>query len=215
MSFDTSIVLPETPIRNEGQFSRAPVTPMTAPARLAWTTTPSFRQTPSVAATVGKAPKPQETDARRLEQRGKQIAFGKATLGYKLWKLQCEIGSTLKERSPHGEIAKHATTNSDADNNIPRTPRCEQRCSKRAWDAQVRDWRVRLHRFDPATEDAWREALRLFPRETLELASAAAQGSLEKVACMPPQDIIVQASMLVLPETAVPVARCLDLDGEI
>lgn len=69
---------------------------------------------------------------RRLQQRLKQVAFGKSTVGY-----QC-----YTEQVPHGMR--------DPDNpDHPTTPRIDYPCSKRMWDRGLRQWRRSLHRWDP------------------------------------------------------------------
>lgn len=102
----------------------APVTPTTAPARLHFDDefmTPTRVKTPSTKI------KTVETDGHRLDQRSKQVAYGKATLGYLLCK----------------KAAKDLPAEKQLE--LPRTPRESQKCSKRCWDAQIRDWRVKLH----------------------------------------------------------------------
>ncbi len=109
--------------------------------------------TPMRAKTPSTKLKAVETDSRRLGQRGKQIQYGKSTLGYRL----CRIVSATEE---------------DAPADLPRTPKEGQKCSKRCWDAQVREWRVKLHGYDPKTAEEWRVAYQLFPKEALDLAAA-------------------------------------------
>lgn len=75
-----------------------------------------------------------ETDEHRLAQRVKQIEYGKRTQGYVNYIAQVP----RKQRGA-----------SD-----PRTPDTTQRCSKRAWDGQVRKWRRLLHAFDDAGSDS-------------------------------------------------------------
>eukprot|EP00670_Eutreptiella_braarudii_P004869 CAMPEP_0174280612 /NCGR_PEP_ID=MMETSP0809-20121228/893_1 /TAXON_ID=73025 ORGANISM="Eutreptiella gymnastica-like, Strain CCMP1594" /NCGR_SAMPLE_ID=MMETSP0809 /ASSEMBLY_ACC=CAM_ASM_000658 /LENGTH=379 /DNA_ID=CAMNT_0015373605 /DNA_START=58 /DNA_END=1197 /DNA_ORIENTATION=+ len=75
-----------------------------------------------------------ETDERRLEQRLKQIEYGKVTQGYKNYLAQRPKEKRLKRD--------------------PQTPNAWQKCSKRSWDGQVRKWRQQLHKYDdpPGTE---------------------------------------------------------------
>ncbi|KAI8924923.1 histone RNA hairpin-binding protein RNA-binding domain-containing protein [Entophlyctis helioformis] len=74
------------------------------------------------------------SDERRLEQRQKQIDYGKNTIGYRRYS---------------ESIARHKRRKGD-----PETPDKYSKCSKRAWDAQVRSWRRRLHQWDPPSDDA-------------------------------------------------------------
>lgn len=78
---------------------------------------------------------PEETDQHRLEQREKQIQFGKSTLGYQRYLAAVPKGQRKKYEHPD-------------------TPDAKQKCSKRAWDGQVRVWRRALHNWDPAEEVA-------------------------------------------------------------
>ncbi|KAL2919720.1 hypothetical protein HK105_200634 [Polyrhizophydium stewartii] len=79
-------------------------------------------------------PNEPSSEARRLEQRQKQIDYGKNTIGYRNY-----INSVPKNKRRKGE---------------PETPDKHSKCSKRAWDAQVRSWRRRLHLWDPPGETA-------------------------------------------------------------
>jgi len=87
---------------------------------------PDAVKTPSKAK---KAPKPRETDVRRLAARQKQLDIGKNTTGYQKWLMQ----ASPDKRNAEG----------------PRMPDLHQICSKRSWDGQVRKWRRELHLFDP------------------------------------------------------------------
>lgn len=69
-----------------------------------------------------------ETDPHRISQRQRQIDFGKNTIGYQRYLEQCP---------------KHTRSKG-----LPRTPDVYQKCSKRAFDGQVRKWRRRLHEWD-------------------------------------------------------------------
>jgi len=70
-----------------------------------------------------------EEDPRRLEQRQKQIDYGKNTAGYQAY--TDAIPKNKRKR----------------DN--PKTPNKFQSCSKRSWDGQIRKWRRSLHLYDP------------------------------------------------------------------
>lgn len=69
------------------------------------------------------------SEERRLEQRQKQIDYGKNTIGYQRYT---------------SKIDKRERSNGD-----PETPDKYSRCSKRAWDGLVRSWRRKLHKYDP------------------------------------------------------------------
>jgi Histone RNA hairpin-binding protein RNA-binding domain len=75
-----------------------------------------------------------ETDPRRLEQRQKQIDIGKNTRGYDKYSQS---------------VAHHKRHLSKAQSDHPLTPDIYQRCSKRAFDGKVREWRRLLHMWDP------------------------------------------------------------------
>lgn len=219
--------VPSTPARaggsaENGSWSSRKVfaTPYTAPARMHNVrngggpgnandsiTTPTRGRTPATKI------KTVETDKRRLDQRAKQVVYGKATLGYRLAKMH-DAMSGLAIVNGGEETSATSTTNA------PRTPRSDQKCSKRCWDAQVREWRVRLHAFDPKSHDEWRSALEQFPAETLELAAALDKNATQFSAtqCMPPDDIMemarreVEAAAKVAPRE--PVARSLKLNDD-
>eukprot|EP01060_Flectonema_neradi_P004852 TRINITY_DN13197_c0_g1_i1.p1 TRINITY_DN13197_c0_g1~~TRINITY_DN13197_c0_g1_i1.p1 ORF type:complete len:434 (+),score=83.46 TRINITY_DN13197_c0_g1_i1:76-1302(+) len=78
----------------------------------------------------------EETDRHRLQQRQKQIGFGKVTVGYRNY-----ISAVAPEAREEGN-SMH-----------PRTPRIEQVCSKRSWDAQIGQWRRTLHAWDTGVAD--------------------------------------------------------------
>lgn len=75
---------------------------------------------------------PSFRDDRRLEQRLKQIAFGKSTIGYQ----------NYVRILPHDE-------RDPTDPHHPVTPCFYDSCSKRMWDANLRRWRRALHYWDP------------------------------------------------------------------
>ena len=74
-----------------------------------------------------------ETDARRLEQRQKQIDYGKNTVGYERY---CRLVPKKKRRRELIET-EH-----------PVTPDIQRGVSKRTFDAWIRRWRTQLHRWD-------------------------------------------------------------------
>lgn len=69
------------------------------------------------------------SEKRRLEQRQKQIEYGKNTIGYKVYTKV---------------IKKENRKKTD-----PWTPDKYTKCSKRCWDGMVRTWRRQLHSWDP------------------------------------------------------------------
>ncbi|KAJ3188292.1 hypothetical protein HDU85_005443 [Gaertneriomyces sp. JEL0708] len=69
------------------------------------------------------------SEERRLEQRQKQIDFGKNTLGYQRY---------------IEAIPRHKRKRTD-----PQTPNKYSKCSKRCWDGLIRHWRRKLHEWDP------------------------------------------------------------------
>jgi len=71
-----------------------------------------------------------EADPRRLEQRQKQIDYGKNTVGYQTYTTVIPKNKRKREN--------------------PKTPNKFQACSKRSWDGQIRKWRRSLHEWDPA-----------------------------------------------------------------
>jgi hypothetical protein len=70
-----------------------------------------------------------ETDPHRISQRQRQIDFGKNTIGYQRL---CEV-YPAKQLRPK---------------TAPRTPDVHKKCSKRAFDGLVRQWRRHLHEWD-------------------------------------------------------------------
>eukprot|EP01138_Halocafeteria_seosinensis_P009592 gb/GECG01009802.1/.p1 GENE.gb/GECG01009802.1/~~gb/GECG01009802.1/.p1 ORF type:complete len:282 (+),score=31.78 gb/GECG01009802.1/:1-846(+) len=74
-----------------------------------------------------------EDDPHRIQQRQRQIDFGKNTAGYDRYiKL----------------VPKHKRKPTD-----PQTPNPTRKYSKRMWDSMVRTWRKRLHQWDPPEEE--------------------------------------------------------------
>eukprot|EP00123_Amoebidium_parasiticum_P006133 comp17173_c0_seq1/m.16035 comp17173_c0_seq1/g.16035 ORF comp17173_c0_seq1/g.16035 comp17173_c0_seq1/m.16035 type:complete len:335 (-) comp17173_c0_seq1:236-1240(-) len=71
-----------------------------------------------------------ETDPRRLEQRQKQIDYGKNTLGY-------------------DNYVKAIPKNQRRGPEQPHTPDKHRFMSKRAWDGLIKVWRRILHKYDP------------------------------------------------------------------
>ncbi|KAI8825133.1 histone RNA hairpin-binding protein RNA-binding domain-containing protein [Fimicolochytrium jonesii] len=69
------------------------------------------------------------TEERRMEQRQKQIDYGKNTAGYQRY-----IAMIPKQRRKRSD---------------PETPKKETKCSKRCWDGLIRQWRRELHAWDP------------------------------------------------------------------
>ncbi len=80
-----------------------------------------------------------ETDPHRVAQRQRQIDFGKNTVGYQR---MTEAHPTRKKRPK----------------TVPRTPDVHKKCSKRAFDGLVRQWRRRLHEWDMQEGSAGVEA---------------------------------------------------------
>ncbi|XP_050420535.1 histone RNA hairpin-binding protein [Adelges cooleyi] len=70
-----------------------------------------------------------ETDTMILVRRQKQIDFGKNTIGYERY---------LEEVPKHERKKEH-----------PKTPPKNLKYTRRAWDGLVKNWRVRLHCWDP------------------------------------------------------------------
>ncbi|KAH7815026.1 putative histone RNA hairpin-binding protein [Monocercomonoides exilis] len=87
-----------------------------------------------------------EKKKRRIEQREKQIIYGKSTSGYRNY-----VSAVKKDqRDPHIH---------------PSTPKPEWNCSKRAFDSVVRSWRRYLHGWDDHNSEK-------YPYETTEVVSA-------------------------------------------
>lgn len=80
-------------------------------------------------------PKPGvETDKHRLQQRQKQIDYGKNTIGYQ--KYIEAVPRDKRKKSKTGKVRD------------PATPDIYQKISKRGFDAQVKTWRRLLHVYD-------------------------------------------------------------------
>lgn len=78
----------------------------------------------------------------------------------------------------------------------------------------MREWRVRLHSYDPKTSEEWRVAYQLFPKETLELAAALDKNATQFCStgqCLPPADILEEARAQA---QRAPVARSLNMDDQ-
>lgn len=75
---------------------------------------------------------------RRMQQREKQIGYGKATVGYRIYLRCVPPEERLSDNPSH-----------------PVTPRLEEPVSKREWDAALRHWRRALHRWDPFRLASW------------------------------------------------------------
>eukprot|EP01065_Artemidia_motanka_P029204 TRINITY_DN3528_c1_g1_i1.p1 TRINITY_DN3528_c1_g1~~TRINITY_DN3528_c1_g1_i1.p1 ORF type:complete len:637 (+),score=248.44 TRINITY_DN3528_c1_g1_i1:156-1913(+) len=73
----------------------------------------------------------EERDGHRVQQREKQIMFGKVTVGYRNY-----VAVVPREDRQVGN------------EHHPTTPRVNQICSKRNWDCQVGVWRRALHLWD-------------------------------------------------------------------
>lgn len=69
----------------------------------------------------------QNPDPHQLEQRVKQVQYGKDTVEYKFY----------INKIPKQERTKEC----------PRTPNVRQNCSKRSFAGQISKWRRQLHRF--------------------------------------------------------------------
>lgn len=79
-----------------------------------------------------KPSKPVLTDAHKLLQRQKQIDIGKNTLSY---------GRYI------AAVSREERTKED-----PKTPEKFQMCSTRSWVGQIKNWRRKLHVWDPPSE---------------------------------------------------------------
>lgn len=83
-----------------------------------------------------------EMDEHKIQQRLKQIGFGKSTKGYETYLTLVTQNNRELGNEDH-----------------PLTPRADQKCSKRSWDGQLKKWRRLLHRWDdvlqsPSSSDA-------------------------------------------------------------
>ncbi|KAL7749736.1 hypothetical protein RI367_004965 [Sorochytrium milnesiophthora] len=83
----------------------------------------------SASAASVKATTAQQLAERQLQQRQKQLDFGKNTIGYQRY---TELVPREKRQKGH-----------------PTTPDKRQQCSTRSWVGQVRRWRRKLHKWDP------------------------------------------------------------------
>ena len=73
----------------------------------------------------------EDFDPKKIENRMKQVNYGKLTEGYKNY-----IEYVPYKQRQRGD---------------PRTPDVYQICSKRSWDGQIKKWRRTLHAFDEIT----------------------------------------------------------------
>lgn len=74
-----------------------------------------------------------ETDPEVLRRRQKQIDFGRNTVGYDNY-----IKTVPKEERQQDD---------------PQTPNKLSKYSRRGWDGLIKQWRLRLHKYDPNDED--------------------------------------------------------------
>ncbi|CAH0555688.1 unnamed protein product [Brassicogethes aeneus] len=97
---------------------------------------PQINKRPELMEVQAKKPKKSvnlESDVEVLKRRQKQIDFGKNTLGYEAYLEMVPRGSRSSED--------------------PQTPNKNVKYSRRAWDGLIKQWRVRLHKYDPADNE--------------------------------------------------------------
>jgi hypothetical protein len=124
---------PQSPLKL-ASLANSPSLPPTPPKTPSYTNNPYSLEhfTPPIVVNPGDQSDGElEDDEHKIQQRLKQIGFGKSTKGYESYVTL--VGKHLRERD-----------NEDH----PVTPRANQKCSKRSWDGQLKKWRRQLHRWD-------------------------------------------------------------------